>query len=224
MNWLRTGMTRVTGADAGLQVSRAGLTGNSVTPAAPSLFLTRPPQAIDPLQSKAMGSAARLLPAGRAPSRLHPPAPGAPRRAPSRLHPPAPGAPRRAPSRWRCLQSYESLQHFLPHFIQQDKPHAVLLAAKTVGVKAPPTIQTLIKRAVPFAPGSPDSGIRGTKQADHRNTYGGGDMHGAVIVGNHEDRLFQYGSQLLEASLPHKIVMCCPHREGDALNHASLEG
>src|SRR5206468_2978323 len=54
------------------------------------------------------------------------------------------------------MEGIKGLGYGLPYFLERDLPHAILLAAKTIRMKAGPAIQALVKIAVPAAPWAPN--------------------------------------------------------------------
>src|SRR5438445_4528060 len=117
---------------------------------------------------------------------------------------------------------HQRREYRLPNFLERDEAHAVLLAAKTIRMKAGPAIQALIECAVPVAPGPPDGRVRGTEQADHWHAQCRSHVHGPVVVTDHQRGPLQYRRQCLQACFPNETAKRRLHAVSNPTFEASL--
>src|SRR5437899_5479155 len=117
---------------------------------------------------------------------------------------------------------HQRREYRLPNFLERDEAHAVLLAAKTIRMKAGPAIQALIECAVPVAPGPPDGRVRGTEQADHWHAQCRRHVHGPVVVTDHQRGPLQYRRQRPQARLADEAAKLRFHPVGNPPFETSL--
>src|SRR5712692_3209913 len=117
---------------------------------------------------------------------------------------------------------HQRREYRLPNFLERDEAHAVLLAAKTIGMEAGSTIQALVERAVPVAPGSPDGRVRRPEQPDHGHAPCRCPMHRPVVVADHQRGPLQYRRQRPQARLTDEAAKRRFHAVGNPTFETSL--